>query len=294
MEFKLENFIKMWNLFLDIKKSKSSRRLIYPLALSLILILQLLTSCSSPKPLLFMDFEDIEDLKTKELLTHPLIKWVSTNGVDSSKCIEVMYVGYEQGSKRVVKEFILEEPIREATLNYSIKFEKGFQFVKGGKLHGLGPVQKVTGGDPIRTNGWSARIMFNPNGKVASYLYHQKMSGTYGEGLHSTKPVFTPGRYNHVAIYVKLNNPYAAKNGKFELWVDGQKILAQDSIQFRGEPGDHTLINKVLFSTFHGGHMPEWAPKDKNGAYQNETAWFDDIYVYKGRYIRNNYKKNKN
>tara|TARA_R110000868_G_scaffold822_1_gene6072 strand:- start:391 stop:801 length:411 start_codon:yes stop_codon:yes gene_type:complete len=135
--------------------------------------------------------------------------------------------------------------------------------------------------------------MFNLEGKIASYLYHQQMKGKYGEGIHSKRSIFTPGAYNHVAIYVKMNIPYTAKNGLFELWVDGEQIVAQAGIQYRGQSGDSTLINKVLFSTFHGGHMPEWAPKDKNGAYQNETAWFDDIYVYQGRYIRNNNKKRK-
>lgn len=283
----------MRRLFLKSKNKESSRLELQHVMPALMLILGLLSSCSSPKPLLAMDFDSTKNLATERLLSSPYIKLVKAKGVDSTSCIEVTYVGYDEGSKRVLKEFSLEKPIIEATLNYSVKFKKGFQFVKGGKLHGLGPVYKVTGGDPIRKDGWSARIMFHANGKVASYLYHQKMRGKYGEGTHSNKPVFTPGTYNHVAIYVKLNTPYSAKNGRFELWVDGQNIITQDAIQFRGEPGDATLINKVLFSTFHGGHKPEWAPKDTYGNYKNETAWFDDMYLYEGRYIRNNHKKRK-
>ena len=41
-----------------------------------------------------------------------------------------------------------------------------------------------------------------------------------------------------------------------------------------------------MFSTFHGGHSPSWAPKDGNGDYITVRAWFDNIAVYPGKHVR--------
>jgi hypothetical protein len=39
-------------------------------------------------------------------------------------------------------------------------FDQDWQWVLGGKLHGLGPEQPITGGNERLPTGWSARVTF--------------------------------------------------------------------------------------------------------------------------------------
>ncbi len=220
------------------------------------------------------------------LINHDLVELAENEGTNSSKGILVSFVGDERGSKRIVKHIRLPRALTEATLNFEVKFDEGFRFVKGGKLHGLGPLEKVTGGDPIHPNGWSARIMFKESGKVAPYIYHQDMKGQYGEGNTTNNPVFTPGTWHKIAIYMKINSPANTNNGLFQLWIDNELVREMGGLKYRGNEGSGTLINYILFSTFHGGSNPDWAPKDEAGNYTIEKAWMDDFYLYEGKFIR--------
>lgn len=243
-------------------------------------------SCQNPKPVLSFQFDKDKDMPhVKTLLDLPEVSLAEGNGIDGSNAIKVAYIGYERGSKRVVNEFKLPHCMSEATLRYAVKFKKSFQFVKGGKLHGFGPYNKITGGNHIHPEGWSARVVFKDSGRVRSYIYHQNLKGVYGEGPTSKEQIFIPGKFQQVALYVKLNEPASEKNGIYELWVDGNQIFLQDNIQYRGEHGEKTNICKFLFSTFHGGHLPSYAPVDSSGSYTTEIAWFDNFEIYKGKYI---------
>lgn len=238
----------------------------------------------APELVFELNFE--KDTFTKEesrLISHELIGISGNKGLNNSKCLEVSYVGNEQGTKRIVRELLLPKPLTEATLNFSVKFEKGFQFVKGGKLHGFGPLETITGGNPIVPKGWSARMMFKENGTVQPYIYHQGMKGKFGEGQKTSKPYFTTDQYHTVSMYMKINQPASANNGVFELWIDGTRTSIMKNMKFRSEEGDGTLITSMLFSTFLGGNDPTWAPKDQNGNYVIQKAWFDDISIFKGR-----------
>jgi hypothetical protein len=70
------------------------------------------------------------------------------------------------------------------------------------------------------------------------------------------------------------------------LYVDGDLVDSHAGLRFRGEDSDASLINKFMFSSFHGGHMPDWAPRDADGNYTTVYAVFDNISVYKGKRIR--------
>lgn len=251
------------------------------------LIIMVLTanSCAN-KTLLQLNFDN-EFLNKDELrlISHDKIELSEDQGVNKSKAIKVTYEGYEKGSKSVMRLLKLSKKVDEATLNYSVKFSDSFNFVIGGKLLGLVPDKKIAGGQTMQPDGWSARANFKKNGGVASYIYHQNKSKKWGDGITYSQPVFTPGAYNNVSIYLKLNKPADKNNGKFEIWVDGNLVIRHDTIQFRKEIGDHTLISAFYFSTFHGGSTEKYAPKNKDGAFTNEYAWFDDIYIYDGKKI---------
>lgn len=61
---------------------------------------------------------------------------VENEGVNGSQALKVTYEGGERGSERVTARLKLGERGPEYTLNYDVKFDEDFQFVKGGKLHG--------------------------------------------------------------------------------------------------------------------------------------------------------------
>jgi hypothetical protein len=89
-----------------------------------------------------------------------------------------------------------------------------------------------------------------------------------------------------VSLHVRVNDPPEASNGFSRLYVDGQMIEQHENLRLRGTGGDASLINKFMFSSFHGGHAPNWAPRDENGNYKTVYATFDNISVYEGEHIR--------
>ncbi len=214
-------------------------------------------------------------------------KVVENEGAHGSRALKVTYEGGERGSERVTARYKLGERGPEYTLNYDVKFDRYFQFVKGGKLHGLGPDSPITGGKPMRPDGWSARVTFKEKGKVKSYLYSQNKDGKYGTSLYAEKFRFEKGKYYSVSLHLKLNTRSTESDGFTHIYIDGDRVIQHDGVQFRGEGGDHTLISTFLFSTFHGGHKPNWAPRDSEGNYTDVHAYFDNIAVYRGKRVRN-------
>ncbi|OUW17800.1 MAG: hypothetical protein CBD18_03905 [Opitutales bacterium TMED158] len=215
-----------------------------------------------------------------------LMKVVPNEGVEGSHALRATYEGYERGSHRLTDRFELGERGLEYTLNYDVKFDENFQFVKGGKLHGLGPDQPITGGKAMRPDGWSARVTFKEEGTVRSYLYCQNKDGKYGTSISNPTFHFEKGRYYAISLHVKLNEDANAATGFARIYIDGRPVIRHERIRFRGEVGEETLISKFLFSTFHGGHEPHWAPRDERGDYADVHAYFDNIAVYRGRRVR--------
>lgn len=237
-------------------------------------------------PILKIDFDNDKNSKAfNNILNIKNVEIAPKAGVNGSTGIKANYVGYEKGSQRMLRAIRLPETYTEATLNYALKFDKDFQFSLGGKLHGLGPLKGVTGGKPMRKGGWSARILFSKNG-IKPYVYHQNLKGKYGEGKRSPNFSFEKGTYYDMAIYVKVNTPASASNGEVLIYVNGKKIASYKGLQLRGIEGKNTEINSFLFSTFHGGSSPKYAPKDSFGNYTTVVAWFDDFEVYEGFFVR--------
>ncbi len=212
---------------------------------------------------------------------------VEAEGTHGSRALKVTYEGGERGSERVTAKYKLGERGLEYTLNYDVKFDHDFQFVKGGKLHGLGPDSPITGGKAMRPDGWSARVTFKEEGKLKSYLYSQNKDGKYGASMFAEKFRFEKGKYYSVFLHIKLNTHSSESDGFAHIYIDGDRVIKHDGIQFRGEEGDRTLVSTFLFSTFHGGHEPHWAPRDSEGNYTDVHAYFDNIAVYRGKRIRN-------
>lgn len=221
-----------------------------------------------------------------KLLAHPLVHPASGAGPGGADAIRVDYVGYERGSKRVVVGHRLPRSADEMTLCYHVRFAEDFQFVRGGKLHGLGPDEKVTGGQPMRPDGWSARVMFRAGGRLHTYLYTQDKDSKWGVGRPAEDFRFEKGRWHAVSIHVRLNSEAQKADGFTHVYVDGRRVIEHEGIRFRGQLGPATQISQALFSTFHGGNKPAWSPTDADGRFTTVHAWFHGLAVYEGLHVR--------
>lgn len=231
--------------------------------------------------LLHESFDGPTSALASKLLRHELITLADNAGPDGSDAIRVRYVGFERGSKRVVVRYPLATIVTHATLSYDVCFENDFQWVRGGKLHGLGPAVPVTGGKPRHPEKWSARVTFKKDGHCATYLYDQHPDKTYGIGETSAVPVFRKGKWHRVTIEVKLNDPGVA-NGYARVFVDDRVMVFSRNVKFRGDGGLNTAIQQFLFSTFHGGSSPGHAPVDAAGNPTVVHALFDNFRVTGG------------
>ncbi len=240
------------------------------------------------KPVLSMKFESVlPGGPADHLLKHEKLTLAPGAGVAASTGLRAEYEGSEIGSERIVRHVFLPEPGLEFSLNYDVRFDKDFQFVRGGKLLGLGPKEHIAGGRPMVPSGWSARVTFKEGGAARLYTYHQDMPGQYGDRPAIQKPFnFERERYYSVSLHVRVNDPPEAANGFSRLYVDGELIERHEGLRLRGTGGQSSLINKFMFSSFHGGHMPEWAPRDENGNYTTVYATFDNIGVYESEHVR--------
>lgn len=238
------------------------------------------------EPILRADFTDPNDSPwAAALLRHPRVHLAPGLGPRGETAILVDYVGYRRGSRRVVVRHPLPSPGQEMTLCYRVRFDEGFPFVRGGKLHGLGPDHPVTGGAKTRPDGWSARIMFKRQGGLATYLYTQDKESKWGVGQKADDFHFTTGRWHSVSIHVRVNSAPDKKDGFTHVYVDGRAVIKHENVRFRAKIGKKTLISQALFSTFHGGSSPRWAPVDSEGDYVTVHAHFAGLAVYKGRHV---------
>jgi len=206
------------------------------------------------------------------------------NSLDVTQtCIEALYDPYERGSQRITGLTPLP-PALEYTLNFDVLFPTGFDFVKGGKLHGLGPGTHVSGCGPMTDTGWSARVMWRAKGILAIYLYHQDKSDNCGHYFYSTKKV-TPGQWESISLHMRVNSAATAKDGFVKLYLNGEMIAQALNIRFVDDPkwafphGEGKIAN-FMFNTFHGGSDVSWAPQTP------QKAYFDNIAVYPGEQVR--------
>lgn len=237
------------------------------------------------KPLLTEDFESVtKNSFAAALLERPRMEIVPGEGVDGSAALKAIYEGYERGSKRLLRGYVLPETT-EATLLFDVRFDQDFQFVRGGKLHGFGPDKPVTGGEETRANGWSARLNFRKDGKISTYVYEQDKESKWGIAKESKDFRFEKERFYNVAMYLRLNSEPDSTDGLIRVYVDGEKVIEHAGLRLRGETGKGTGITRLLFSTFHGGSTESYAPRNEDGTYATVHAYFDNFAVFEGERI---------
>ena len=257
-----------------------------PIVLAAVVVAESPLKAPEPTALFEVDFEDAKNSVGRTILRHQRVSHAPKRGHGGTTGIRVAYTGSKRGSDRVVMQFKLARPVKEASLCFDVLFEEDFQFVKGGKLHGLGPANPAVGGERVKPETWSSRLMFHSGGGLKTYHYHQKMSQEYGEGTVVSGFTFQKNRFYRLTWHVRLNEPASATNGFAHLFVDGKRVTENNNLQFRAKDGPDTLIRRFLFNAFHGGSSSRFAPKTSDGKFATVHARFDNFAVYPGLVVR--------
>jgi hypothetical protein len=168
----------------------------------------------------------------------------------------------------------LPQSYDELFLSYRLRFEAGFDFVKGGKIPGLTGGKGNTGGDvPDGRDGWSARMMWRSGGAAVQYVYYPDQPGGYGEDFEWSEngnKRFPPGTWVQVEHRIVINTP-GKRDGLIQAWWNGELALDIHELRFRDV--DTFSIDSFYFSTFFGGSGSEW------NAHKDEYVTFDDFII---------------
>jgi hypothetical protein len=237
------------------------------------------------EPVLRVDFESSAlGLYTAEAIRRdwPKIAWAALHDracivqddEERGKVLRIRYPAGSLGPGQGGGQFLVPlPPSEELWLSYHLKFGAGFDFRRGGKLPGLtSGGSRYTGGTiPKEGDGWSARYMWRPRGRIGVYAYYVDMPGPWGQmfGLDEAATL-VPGKWHQIAQRIQINTPGQA-DGEIEVWFDGKQVLSRSGIRWRvGEKGQ---IDSLYFSTFHGGNTPDWAP------HVDCVAFFDEFVI---------------
>ena len=229
---------------------------------------------------------------------------VSIVNEDGSKVLRVEYPEglFGSGDDRTGAQWrtILDQGYEALELEYRIKFEDGFDFVRGGKLPGLAGGTGNSGGNrPNGTDGFSARMHWRTDGSsgspldsdetdranIAQYLYHPDQTTNngvngddldYDDGPSGNWEEFESDRWYHLRHRIIMNTPgtnggQGLRDGVIQAWLDGVQVLDVDDIRFRDVAS--LQIDQLYFSTFFGGGSSRWATS------KDEVAYFDDFVV---------------
>jgi len=152
-----------------------------------------------------------------------------------------------------------------AILAYRIRFEAGFDFVKGGKLPGLAGGDTPSGGQSAE-NGFSMRLMWREEGYGEVYHYGPYRENHYGDSIGRGNFRFEAGRWMNIMQQIVLNTigPDGTPNadGILRLWVDGKLVIESTSMVYRNKP--EVLISALMYTIFFGGTGEEWrTPRDQ-------------------------------
>ena len=191
-------------------------------------------------------------------------------GMNGSLGLTVKYPAGVYRSQEIESFKIKFTPSIDVYMSYDVKFESGFVFVKGGKLPGIcGGTCNTGGWVPNGNDGFSNRFMWRPEGKIVNYIYHVGQSGKYGDDV-DTGIAFTPGEWHQLASRVRLNE-IGKSNGLLETWIDGNKVnFPSEYENMVWRLSSTILIDTFYFSSFFGGHTPEWAPaRDVEASFDN-------------------------
>ena len=205
--------------------------------------------------------------------------------VDSSRnVLAIKYpkgkVGQEENGGGAQWRFRFDKGYEKSTVEYSVMFPEGFDFVKGGKLPGLCGGTSPSGGKKSDgSDGFSARIMWRQEGEVFQYMYWMERAPEkkWGDDLPWTyingdqlSIRFIPGKWHKLKTEITMNTP-GERDGNITSWFD-DKIVLSCIGAFRAK-GAGFGIDSFNFTTFFGGNTLDWAPT------KDEIVYFSDFKI---------------
>ena len=142
------------------------------------------------------------------------------------------------------------------TLEYSVFFPAGFDFVKGGKLPGLYGGRRACSGGSTAEDCFSTRLMFRTGGMGELYLYAPRekqvsslctllpglsfCNSVYGMSIGRGSWTFKTGVWTRLRQDIWLNTPGVADGG-FNLFVDGELVLSNSETYYRNAPSSKVV-----------------------------------------------------
>ncbi len=199
----------------------------------------------------------------------------SSEELEYGQIIRQTYTPSKTGTPYIGKRFQLVESASEATLSFDMKLDSQFEFVRGGKMHGLGGGTATTGCKTIDPNGWSVRMMWRQNGQPVLYLYHQDRKKRCGDDVADPLGfTFVKDTWYKIALYVKLNSEVGSSDGIAALFINGKKLIERNNLNFTGNM--ENKIDYFLYNSFYGGNDPSWSPSTDTFVY------YDNFKVTRG------------
>ncbi|KAF8638871.1 hypothetical protein AX17_001927 [Amanita inopinata Kibby_2008] len=179
---------------------------------------------------------------------------------------------------------------KEATFGYTVYFEPGFAFNKGGKLPGLyggnSNTESISCSGGRRSSAcFSARLMWRTDGAGELYTYlppsfsaNKKLchiaplsdcNPVYGASVGRGAFHFAAGRWTTVAQRVKLNDVGEA-NGELELFVNGESVINVGGLILRDS--SEGRIRGIQMQSFFGGSSSDWASPKAQDIYLSDFS----------------------
>ncbi|KAI0689832.1 hypothetical protein BC835DRAFT_1282103 [Cytidiella melzeri] len=174
---------------------------------------------------------------------------------------------------------------KELTYGYTVLFQEGFDFVKGGKLPGVyagNSDSEATGcsGGSRSDACMSVRLMWRKDGAGEAYTYlppsysansavcgiapFSECNPTYGASVGRGSFKFTPGVPMAVSMRVRLND-VGAQNGEFEIFANGKSVVSASGLVLRNSAAG--LFRGYMAQTFFGGSDPSFQSTKSQDSY---------------------------
>lgn len=181
----------------------------------------------------------------------------------------------------------------EANFEYEVYFPSDFEFVKGGKLPGITSGKGCSGctrAEPLRSECFSARFMWGPDGSGYPYLY-VPLNTTHstdfcdlvssstcdprcGLKFNPGPNYFVKGQWNTVRERVVMNTVGQA-NGVIQAWINGVQRVDFDEVIWR--INEQVKADHFYISSFFGGSSLTWAPPADTYALFRNFQFYDQL-----------------
>ncbi len=193
------------------------------------------------------------------------------------------FIPSDEGSERVVAN-IRVEARTTYELKQSIFFEEGFDWggeVQSGKFgFGFGGGSAPTGGTTDE-DGFTARLAWrgredNTTADATLYLYSadRTMNLPYGDEIKIPNFVIPIGEWFDVKLRLTVNSEHELADGVITVHLNDELLLERENIQWQ-TAGDKPVIDRLIFSSFHGGNSTAWSPSEVVYAQFANTCLYD-------------------